>query len=176
MKRLTTGLIALALLGACSSMGVQTDFSQEADFSEFKTFRYEDSRSSLTSASPLTHERIVAAIRREMVAAGLTETDSNPDVAVTYAASVDQQVQFNTTYASMGGWGRYGRGGVGVSSSSTRATTFDEGTLVIDIFRIEGNQLVWRSIITDTLSSNTERNREMLNRGVARAFEAFPPS
>jgi hypothetical protein len=169
-------LIALALLGACSSLGVQTDFSQEAYFSEFKTFRYEESQNSVASSSPLSDERIVAAIRREMVAAGLTETDSNPDIAVTYAASVDQQVQFNTTYAATGGWGRWGRGGMGVSSSSTRATTFDEGTLVIDIFRIEGNQLVWRSVITDTLSSNTERNREMVNRGVARAFEAFPPS
>jgi hypothetical protein len=175
MKRLTIGLIALAL-GACSSMGVQTDFSQEVDFSEFKTFRYEDSNQSLASSSPLAHERIVAAIRREMVAAGLTETTSNPDVAVTYVGSVDQQVQFQTTHVSTGGWGRWGRGSVGVGSSSTRATTFDEGTMVIDIWQVEGDQLVWRSVITDTLSSNSERNREMVNRGITRAFEGFPPN
>ena len=174
MKRLAIGLIALSL-GACSSMGVQTDFSQEANFGEFKTFRYEQSNSSLASVSPLVDERIVAAIRREMVVAGLTETSSKADVAVTYAASVDQQVQFQTTHAATGGWGRWGRGSVGVSSSSTRATTFDEGTLVIDICQVEEDQLVWRSVITDTLSSNADRNREMLNRGIARAFEAFPP-
>ena len=177
MKRLVIALTAVALLGACSSMGIQTDFSEEVDFGEFKTFAYEDSGSSLASSDPLADGRIVAGIRREMVAAGLTETTSDPDVAVTYFGSVDQQVQFQTTHATVGGWGRWGHHGrVGVSSSSTRRTTFEEGTLVIDIWRIEGDQLVWRSVITDTLTSNSERNREMVNRGISRAFEGFPPN
>ena len=43
MRRLSYGMILLALLVGCSSMSVHTDFSQEVDFSKFEPFQYRES-------------------------------------------------------------------------------------------------------------------------------------
>ena len=32
------------------------------------------------------------------------------------------------------------------------------------------------AVVADTLSSNPDRNNEMINRGIVRVFEDFPPS
>ena len=52
MKRLAYGLLGLAILVGCSSMSVQTDFSEDVDFSAFKTFKYEESDKSLADSPP----------------------------------------------------------------------------------------------------------------------------
>lgn len=175
MRTLTCGLIVLALVAGCSSMKVQTDFSPDADFSTFETFMYVESDNTVASVDPLAHQRIVAAIKREMTASGLTETDTDPDVDVSYYGSVNQQVQFQTTYMA-GGWSRHGwRGGISGGTSTTRPVTFDQGTLVIDIWDVTENQMVWRGVVSDTLSSDPQKNTEKLNRGIARVFESFPP-
>ena len=166
----------MLLLAGCSSMSIQTDYSEDVDFSAFKTFKYEQSDQSLASLAPLADQRIVAAIRRGMTGSGLTEVESGPDLYVTYYGSTSQQLQFQTTYVGVGGWGRWGRRGrVGMAGSTTRATTYEQGTLVIDIWQAKENRLVWRGVVSDTLSGNPDRNTDRINRGVARAFESFPP-
>ena len=176
MKRLAYGLILFSLLGACSSMTVKTDFSEDADFSAFETFKYEDSDTNLAQSSPLVHQRIVAVIKREAAASGLSEVDSNADLSVTYYSSTDQQVQFRTNYTGVSGWGRRNRWSMGMGGSTTTATTFERGTIVIDIWDTNENMLVWRGLVEDTVHSNPDRNREMIDRGITRAFEDFPPS
>ena len=112
-----------------------------------------------------------------MTGAGLTEVDTGPDLFVSYYASTDERLQFQTTYVGVGGRGRWARrGGVGVATSSTRAVSYEQGTMVIDVWEPAGDQLVWRGVVADTLSSNPDRNTDKINRGVARAFENFPPS
>jgi hypothetical protein len=36
--------------------------------------------------------------------------------------------------------------------------------------------LVWRATIVETLGDSTEKNLEMVNKGVAKKFEDYPPS
>lgn len=177
MRSLTYVLMLLTLVVGCSSMSVQTDFSQDVDFSEFKTFKYEDSDTSLATSAPLAHGRIVAAIRREMSASRFSEVDTDPDLHVTYYGATNQQVQFQTTYMASGRGRRGWRGrGISVGTSSTRAVTVEQGTLMIDVWQAESDELVWRGVISDSLSSNPDRNTDRINRGIARVFEDFPPS
>jgi hypothetical protein len=168
--------MVIAFVAGCSTMSVNTDYSVDADFSQFKTFQYQNSPNDVEAASPLVHERIVNAIRQGMTSSGLQEVDSEPDVYVTYHGSSTQQLRFDTTYMSMSNWHRPGwHSGMGVTSASTRATTITQGTLVIDIWDASSNTLVWRAIATDTLSQNPERNTSAINRAVERAFRSFPP-
>jgi len=46
---------------------------------------------------------------------------------------------------------------------------------MIDVWATEGDQLVWRGVVSDTLSGNPDRNANKINQGIARAFENFPP-
>ena len=177
MKRLAFGMTMLALLVGCSTMQIQTDFSRDTDFSTFETFLYKESDESLAGVSPLAHERIVAAIRQELTNSGLSEVETDPDLLVAYYGSTAEQLQFQTSYAGAGGWGRWGRmGGMGMGTSTTRATTYEQGTLVIDVWEARENRLVWRGVVTDTLSSNPDRNTKMIQQGVSRVFENYPPS
>ena len=62
-----------------------------------------------------------------------------------------------------------------MSSSTTRPTTVTQGTLVIDIWEVAGNRLVWRGVVSRSLSSNPSRNTAEINRGIDAAFRRFPP-
>jgi len=176
MKRALLAAMMIAFAAGCSTMSVNTDYSVDADFSQYRTFQYQNSDNDVEAASPLVHQRIVNAIRQGMSNAGLEEVEGTPDVYVTYHGSTSQQIRFDTTYMTMSNWHRPGwHSGMGVTSSSTRATTITQGTLVIDIWDASTNTLVWRAIATDTLSQNPERNTNAINRAVERAFRDFPP-
>jgi hypothetical protein len=160
-------------------MNVETDFWDEADFTEFRSFHYSDSEKTVAAASPLAHQRIVSAIRQGMTASGFTEVEDDADVHLTYYGSTSEQLQFMTTYTGVGGWGRGRgsvRGGVGMATSSTTSTTYQRGTLVIDIWESSGDQLLWRGTITDTLNDNADKNADKINRAVSKAFDDFPPN
>lgn len=177
MRRLVYGVIVLGLLAGCSSMSVQTDYSADFDFSQVRTFQYRDSDGTVAGSDQLAHQRIAAAITHEMTAAGFNEVDSDPDVVVTYYGSTSQGLRFQTTYMGANTWSRGVRaGGVGMATSSTRAVSYQQGTLVIDVWEPAENQLVWRGVVDDTLSSNPDRNTKRIKSGVERAFRDFPPS
>lgn len=179
MKPILLFSLLAGLLVGCSSLRVTTDFAEGTDFTGFRTFQYRDSTNSLAVSSPLSHQRIVNAIRRGMVSSGLSEVQENPDVFVTYHGSVDQQTHFHTTYSGVNHWSgtrRSSRGmGFGAGSSTTRPTTVTQGTLVIDVWDATRNAMVWRSVATSALSSNPERSTRTINDAVERAFRQFPP-
>lgn len=179
MRAIFAFCLLAGLLVGCSSLRVTTDHADGTDFSRFRTFAYRDSTNSVAASSPLAHQRIVAAIRRGMTGAGLTEVAGNPDVFVTYYAGTERETHFHTTYSGVDTWSGVGRSsprvGVGVASSTTRPTTITQGTLVIDVWDASRDTLLWRSVATGTLSSNPERNTRAINEAVERAFRNFPP-
>ncbi|HAB14927.1 MAG TPA: DUF4136 domain-containing protein [Verrucomicrobiota bacterium] len=176
-------LLAFSLLGwllvGCSSPRVTTDFAEGTSFSGFRTFQYKDSTNSLAVSSPLSHQRIVNAIRAGMISSGFIEVEVNPDLFVTYYGSTDQQTHFHTTYTGMNTWGGSSRSrnrvGFDTTSSTTRPTTVTQGTLVIDVWDASRNALLWRSVATSALSSNPQRNAQTIKEAVERAFRDFPP-
>ena len=178
MKRAVCVLMVVGLLAGCSTMTVVTDYSESADFSRFKTFQYKETDMTIADTNPLAHRRIVDTIRQEMIANGLTEVDSDPDVYVTYYGKVKEQIILNSTnmgyhYGSHWRWG----GAVGRPTfPTTIATTYLRGTLVIDIWEAEQKELVWRGVVSDAVSGNPDRDTARINRGISSAFERFPPA
>ena len=180
--RTLAGFVALLIASGAWAQKADVDFDKSIDFESYKMFTWVQSDEDLSETSPLWHERIRNGITERMVEGGMTELtgDEIPDVYVTYYASSTQETRVVTDHMGYGYGGSYYRRGGGMSmgmgTSTSRVINYEKGTLVIDIWRIEGDQLVWRSVITDTLTSNSERNREMVNRGISRAFEGFPPN
>jgi len=187
MKPILLFSILAGLLVGCSSLRVTTDFAEGTDSSAFRTFQYRDSSNTLAVSSPLSHQRIVNAIRRGMVSSGLREVKENPDVFVTYYGSTERETHFHTTYSGVNSWNgshpnswngshRNSRSmGFGVSSSTTRPTTVTRGTLVIDVWDASQNTMIWRSVATSVLSSSPEQSARAINDSVERAFRRFPP-
>ena len=50
-----------------------------------------------------------------------------------------------------------------------------EGTFIIDMYRAEDKQLVWRGTVTGTISDNPRNNEKNIVKGIAKMFEKFPP-
>jgi hypothetical protein len=63
----------------------------------------------------------------------------------------------------------------GFGDATTTTETYKVGTLVVDLFDAKTQQLAWRGSSSDTLSNNSDKNIENLDKGVEKMFKKFPP-
>jgi len=181
MRILINGLMVLALTAltmnvtACSSMKISTDYSEATDFKQFSTFKYVDSDQNLAATYNLQHQRVVEAVKQEMMSEGYTEVSTDPDVFVTYFAGIDKQVVLHSTGMAHGR-GRGWHGGTMMATSTTTSQTIHTGTLVIDIWDARTDVLVWRGQVSDALTGNPDRTADSIKRGVNKVFKEYPPN
>ena len=177
MIRVIGVMLMVLVLSGCSSLSVVTDYSKGTDFSKYKTFQYKESTMTFADTYQPAHSWVVNAIRGEMIAAGLTEVDSDPDVYVAYygekkkstvemAKTVDARRQFRDP----DGFAEHRQ------QITTRDVTVREGTLLINMWDSKNNELLWWAEIADTISKNPERNMPTIKNGFSEAFENFPPA
>jgi hypothetical protein len=165
-------LFFLAILGTAFAQQVETDFDHEANFSQYKTYSWEE----IKPANSLWDARIKKAVDAQLAAKGWTQVASGGDVAVVAIKTSQTQRTLQTFYDGLGGgwgWRRFGGGGFG--GSTTTEVDYKVGTLVIDLYDAKTKQLIWRGSAQDTVSDKATQNEKNLNKGVAKMFKAFPP-
>ena len=54
-------------------------------------------------------------------------------------------------------------------------STYQVGTLVVDLFDSGTKKLIWRGSSADTLSDKSDKNIKNLDKGVQKMFDHFPP-
>ena len=176
ITRVTTyGAFLMVLLGSAFGQHIQTDFDHQANFSQYKTYSWQE----IKPANSLWDSRIENAVDAQLSAKGWTQVDSGGDVAIVVIKMTKTQKTLETFYDgfSGGGWGWRGFGGYGNSFGDSTTTEHDykEGTLVVDIFDAKSKQLIWRGSAEDTLSESAAKNEKNLDKGVAKMFKEFPP-
>jgi hypothetical protein len=162
----------MALLGAAFAQKVQTDFDHQANFSQYKTYSWQE----IKPANSLWDARIKDAVDAQLAARGWTQVPSGGDVAVVAVKTSQTQRTLQTFYDGFGGgwgWRRFGGGGFG--TSTTTEQDYKVGTLVIDLYEAKSKQLIWRGSAQDTVSDNATKNEKKLDKGVAKMFKVFPP-
>ena len=165
-------LFFLALLGPAFAQQVQTDFDHQANFSQYKTYSWQE----IKPPNSLWDARIKNAVDAQLAAKGWTQVDSGGDVAIVAIKTTQTQRSLQTFYDGFGGgwgWRRFGGGGFG--ESTTTEQDYKEGTLVVDMYDAKTKQLIWRSSAEDMLSNKAEKNEKNLDKGVAKMFKKFPP-
>jgi Domain of unknown function (DUF4136) len=175
MKRYIVLSIAVVGLGACSSQKVNFDYDRRADFSTYKTYAWHQDQDTLADEFPLAHQRFTAAVDVELRAKGLREVESSSDVYVTYYADASENVSIDTDTFGYGYGAGWYWGDMGTASSTTRVRTYTTGTLVVDVWDAKQKLLVWRGIVSDTVSANPRDNQKKLEGAAAKLFEKFPP-
>jgi hypothetical protein len=163
--RKALGLAAIALLCAmpAAAQKISIDYSHDYDFDSVKTFQYVDAEDA-TAPNPLMHDRIVDAIKRELKEGGLAEVSENPDLYVTYQISAEDNTVYNTSGFGYGGyWGGWGPYGGGMTSTTTYATTFTEGTLIVDGYDAQEKKLVWRGAGTVTVKEKPDKQTKQVD-------------
>jgi len=165
-------VIFLAALGTAFAQQVKTDFDHQANFSQYKTYSWQE----IKPANSLWDARIKSAVDAQLAAKGWTQVASGGDVAVVAIKTSQTQRSLQTFYDGFGGgwgWRRFGGGGFG--EATTTEQDYKEGTLVIDLYDAKTKQLIWRGSAEDMVSSKAEKNEKNLEKGVAKMFKKFPP-
>ena len=161
---------AVAVCG-CVTLRVNMDYDREADFAVYETYAWQDSEASLEDDNPLMHQRLIQAIDNELSAKGLQKTDAKPDLLVTYHGESQEMVVLDRV-SYYDGWYRYG--GIGVST--TRARSYEQGTLVVDLVDAEANRLVWRGVATDTVAGSPDAQTRQIETATRQMFRRYPPA
>ncbi len=166
-------ILFLLALGAASAQQVTTDFDHQANFSQYKTYSWQE----IMPADSLWDSRIKSAVDAQLAAKGWTRVNSGGDVAIVAIKTTQTRRSLQTFYDGLGGgwgWRRFGGGGFG--ESETTEQDYKEGTLVVDMYDAKTKQLIWRGSAEDTVSSKAEKNEKSLDKGVDKMFKQFPPN
>lgn len=179
MRRLlmacAVAVLAATAVGCLALMPVSSHVERGLDFARYRTYDWAPA-----DALPRTDERlggnpffvddVHGAIDTELNRRGLTRaTAERADLLVHYHASVNERLEVATRP------GRF-RDCFGDDCRST-VTTYEAGTLVIDLVDASTHRLVWRGWaehrLEDMLDDPVEVKRRVQS-GVRRIFAAFP--
>jgi len=176
--RRVTGLLMLILLwiSACVGPDVQTDFDPSADFQKFRTYAFAEltdlNKGGILDNS-LLRKRLDQMVGQQLGNKGLQQVAGSqiPDLLVHYWVGVQEKQRVQSTASAGPGPYRWGGGyGAGVTTYE-----YKEGTLVVDLVEYTKKELVWRATIVAIMGNRTEENLELANKGIAKAFEQYPP-
>lgn len=171
IQRMILATVGFVLFFASALFGqeVKTDCDRNVDFSKFRTYSWER----VQTQDPLWIDRIKGAVNAALTAKGWSEVASGGDVSIIAMEMAKNHQTLNTYYDGFGGGWRWG-GGFG--DETTTVDTYRVGTLVVDLFNTNTKQLIWRGSSSDTISNNSGKNINNLDRGVKKMFDHFPPA
>src|SRR5438105_552733 len=111
-------VFSLMMLGAAFAQHIQTDFDHQANFSQYKTYSWQQ----IKAADSLWDSRIKNAVDAQLAAKGWTQVDSGGDVAIVAIKTTQTRRSLQTFYDGFGGafgtpwWYRVCGGGVFLES------------------------------------------------------------
>ena len=171
MTRISLGVaLMMVIANATFAQDVKTDYNKDVNFGAYKTFMWIKEPK---TTNPLMKERVVSDINAALVARGLQLVTGNADLCIAAHAATQEERTLNTFYNGFGGGWRWG-GGFG--SATTTTSTYEVGTLVVDIFDARTKDAIWRGTSSRTLSGNPQKNAENLNKAIEEMFKNFPPA
>jgi hypothetical protein len=182
MKTLRLILPVLLLASSAFAQDVSYNFDSTADFSKYKTYRWEKHPQS-TDINEITLNQLSEAFDAELARKGLVKTGSGkPDLVIVYQAAVKQEKEVNSYTTGWGygaGWGGgyYGGGMGGSSSTQTIVSTISIGSLNLDIYDANKKNLIWRGIASKTLDvkAKPEKQSKNIAKAAAKLLKNYPP-
>ena len=152
----------------CSTLSVQHDWDEQADFTKFVNYKVLPPQG---SGDQLVERRIMDSVRVHLNERNFVENDMNPDFLIAIHGDVKDRIDVHTynygyPYAGYPYW----HGGRDVS-----VTQYQEGTLVIDFVDAADNELVWRGWGTKVLDAST-REAHVIQEVVDKILAQFPPN
>ncbi|MEX1309013.1 MAG: DUF4136 domain-containing protein [Candidatus Sulfomarinibacteraceae bacterium] len=173
-----TGLVVLLVLAAASAaaMDIYVDYDRSGRFSWYKTWAWaETEETSLKGHNDLMHSRIKNAIEHYISQGRLIEDTENPQLYITYHAVSSPAMKVNPVSFGVGFGGGWAMdpywGGVGVSTAS--AATYEQGTLIIDIWEAETKKLVWRGVAVDAFVDDPKKADKKINQAIEKMIKKW---
>ena len=179
MKLLATFTLILFMSTLVLAQKVKTDMDKEADFTKYKTFTFlgwqDDSDKVLND---IDKKRMRDAFKEEFQKRNMKQVEEGADMAVSLFI-VAQQKTSTTAYTNYygGAYGGYRRGGWGWggghSSTTYNETDYVEGTLVMDVYDEESQNLIWQGVAVGTVKDPKKREKS-IPKTVSKLMKKFP--
>jgi hypothetical protein len=182
MKRILCVIPVLLLLaGVAAAQDVRYNYDKSADFTKYKTYKWQEIKSS--DKDPMIDTQIRAAIEAELAKKGFTKIEGdNADLYLAYQIAVTTEKQVNTFSSDYGygaGWGGYGRygGGMGSGTSTSTTSTLYIGALQLDFYDVATKKAVFRAVGTKTIDTKAKPDKRQKNlaKALTKILKEFPP-
>ena len=170
-KWLLAGAALMLAATPALAQKVNVDYDKNFDFSKVESYQWVDPVQDATN--PLMVQRLHSAIDYHMSMKGVRKVDSDPDVFVTYSTSSKEEFSVSSTSMGYGygaGW-YYGGGSIGMTS--TNVTSYEVGTLVIDVWDAKTKDLVWRGTAEGTVVANPEKMERKLTTALEKLYDKW---
>ena len=181
VKIVMAGFMLLFLHSAVPAQDIRYNSLPGTDFSKYKTYKWVRVPNA-QYPNQILDTQIMQAIDAQLATKGLSKTEDNADLYITYQAAVSQEKQWNSYstggdmwgYGRWGGWGGYGGG---MQSTTTTSKTINIGTLNVDMYDVAQKNQVWRGAASKTLGSgkDPQKVQKNLNKAMAKLFKKYPP-
>lgn len=179
----------LAAGGCAEGPKVVTDVDPSAKFPAYRTFAFSGMTDRGREVGPSDMSRLGRRLQDlvdiQLAGKGLRQVgvEDHPDLLVHLFIGVRDRLREGvpprriggyvgtTTYAyHEGAWTKVPAGGGGAADEE------HEGALIVDLTEASNNKLVWRAKVTAVLEDSVEKNFDLASKGIAKAFEAYPPA
>jgi hypothetical protein len=187
MKKITIVLLAFLFFAAsCSSVKINNQWDKEVDFATFKTYSLypwdQQNEKILNDYDKMT---ILGAIKNEMNSRGYKHVEKNGELIISTFVIIEEKTSYqsyNNHYAGWagygGGWGYYGApgyyGGGLTPYSTVYSTDYNQGTLIIDIFRLKDKKLIWQGIASGEVQTDLAKRDKRLPMTISQVFRRYP--
>lgn len=181
MKKLIQFLLVFSCLtGLVMAQDVRFNFDEKADFSKYKTYRWEKHPKSL-EVDDLTLGQLAKGFDAALASKGLRRVDSgNTDLVILFQVAMNQEKQITSFDTGGYGYGPYWRGGWyggggGMTTSTT--STINIGSLVLDMYDTSSKTLVWRGMASKTIDPKAKQDKRQKNidKAAAKLMKNYPP-
>ncbi|RDH82990.1 MAG: hypothetical protein DIZ80_12055 [endosymbiont of Galathealinum brachiosum] len=184
LGNIITTSIALIFLSGCSTLSVDYDFDQKANFSQYKKYDWLPFPKDM-KVDELNRARFVTAVENNLASKGFNQNSSNPDFVIATHFGKENKVDITNwgyTYAPNGYYGGYGyrhRGYAGsyANTGGVSVYEYEQGTLILDLVDANTRKLIWRATAKAIVSpaSTPEKQTEKIENAVQEILQNFPP-
>lgn len=196
MKNWFMAVVVAIFTAGCSTLEVQVDYDPEYNFSSLSTFSVVYTNKN--DARDFDRDRISRLVDAYMQEKGyLKSAKSKAEFYITMHLDVQKKSQIETNYETIGirpipyvyygamapaGVNPRGYYPVGVIATepdvrvTTRTNEYEEGRLILEVFDVKENRVVWQGTAIDELSKEytQEEKNEYLKRVISELFKDFP--
>jgi hypothetical protein len=145
----------------------EVDYDKGVDFTSFHTFQWKEGQEPLPD--PARNMSLVTAVERELARKGLKKATEGPaDLRVRFYASVEKHLR---------GASRQSDSPYTVSDlrTSVDIEKMSEGMLIIELYRGDTDDRVWRGTTTKVFRSGA-MNEELIRSTVSLILRGYPPT
>ncbi len=174
-------LVAVMTLAGCTTVQVSQDYDPQANLPRYGTWQWRDpvqaSTGDIRADNPLLDKRIRHAIENHLAHRNISLVQGQPDLFLTYHLAIEQKIQSDTYYSTMG-VGSYYHPWYGGMGSETRIHQYDESRLTIDIHAADTGDLLWRGVGTYRLKTykTPQEAAAAAQKTVDKILLQFPPT